>query len=244
MALFADKSFASLGNGGEEVKGVRKVVALLLVLAMLGTIVSPAVAAEQDQKDTCSTCRGGTCPSGNSDVTIIDVEGPAKNKKIAKALKDSDVKKIIAKLKENGHKVNLGKAVVKEVISDNSKVSQVIIPLKAADGYEKAVLEYAVTENGQDRAFAMETYKKNGENYASAYYVDVDGNVVVQSGDEEYWICVGICLGQFCAENYAYCQICGYNCYICIAAPDPVFCGLCLVCLGAPAAYCGIDCAV
>jgi|Deesub1362A_J573_1020465.scaffolds.fasta_scaffold08359_2 hypothetical protein len=133
------------------------------------------------------------------------------------------------------------KATVNKLINERGEIIYVLIPFKVKKGYKVAGIGYVISENGY-RAFATETYEKDGKTYTNAYYVDTDGNVVVLSGDQNYWGCVSLCLAQFCADSPTYCEICGGFCYICIAAPDPWACGMCLACIGAPATYCSLSC--
>ena len=216
---------------------LKKSMILLLVLVMLSGVVSPVMAA-----NTCSAC-GKNSANPNAKVAVIEVKGLEKNKALAKALNDEDVKKLMNELVKKGHKPELAKAVVSKIIGEYGEATYVFISFKASKGYKKVGLAYVIAENGC-RALAVETYEKNGRNYANAYYIDANGNIVVLSGDEDYWTCVGLCIAQFCAENWEYCEICWGFCSICIVAPDPWFCGMCLACIGAPVAYCAITCSI
>ncbi|MBO8181621.1 MAG: hypothetical protein H0Z28_02370 [Archaeoglobus sp.] len=115
------------------------------------------------------------------------------------------------------------------------------IPFKAKTGYRAAGVGYLISDRG-NKAFAVETYKKNGKRITSVYYINPDGNIVVLSGDDDYWTCVRTCIIAFCYDNWGYCEACGIVCISCIEIG--ISCPLCLACLGAPAAYCGIYCAV
>lgn len=209
---------------------LRKVVGVLLVLIMLGSVITPAMATNINENEACKTCN--TCKYGkNAKVSIIELEGLEKNEALTKALKDKDFRELMDKLIKNGHKLDLTNSVVRKVIGEYGKAIYVYIPFKAKKGYERVGIGYVISDKG-NRAFAIETYKKDGKRFTSAYYFDPDGNIVVLSGDDDYWTCIGLCLALFCLDAPEYCQICGANCYICIAAPDPVFCGLCLACIG------------
>ncbi len=77
-------------------KRVRLLVGVLLVLVMLGSVVSPALAVNVEQKTpACPSCSEAV--TGKSKIVVIEAKGLERNTILAKALKSEDMRKIMVK---------------------------------------------------------------------------------------------------------------------------------------------------
>jgi len=73
----------------KNVKIWKRILSVLLVMTMLGSVVSPALAASTEQKvPACPSCSKVT--TGKSKVTVVEINGIEKNEILAKALKNED----------------------------------------------------------------------------------------------------------------------------------------------------------
>jgi len=82
-------------------KGVKKVVASLLVLVVLSSVVSPVMA--------CGCAKETNNKDKDAKVAVVEVKGMEKNVAIAKALKNKDVKKLLNLLTKKGYKLKLAR---------------------------------------------------------------------------------------------------------------------------------------
>lgn|GEM_PF-2363535 len=220
---------------------IKRVTALLLVLVMLSSAISPAMAANEG----CPAC-GKNPANPNAKVAVIEVKGLEKNKALAKALKNEDVKKLMDELVKKEHKPELAKAVVSKIIGKYGEATYVFIPFKAK-GCE-AGIGYLISEKGS-RAFAAEVSKEGEITTAKLYYVNADGNVVftILSGDTDYWTCWAQCMVDQCmygAIPSGLCDICWGLLDICLLFV-PITWEACIAaaaCFGGFSFYCGWQC--
>jgi len=125
----------------------RKLICVLLVLVMLVSVVSPALATSTEQNLTCPSCSKLT--TGNSKVAVVEINGIEKNEILAKALKNKDVKKIANMLTRKGYMLDLLKVRVYEILlSDGNKVMYTLIPVKTYNSNIKSGIAVIKSEKG------------------------------------------------------------------------------------------------
>jgi|Deesub1362B_J571_1020462.scaffolds.fasta_scaffold06248_1 hypothetical protein len=79
---------------------LRKIVAVLLALVMLGSVVIPVMAANSEQNEACKSCN--SCSNlENKNVAVFELKGLEKSEALAKALANKDVRKLMNKLAKN-----------------------------------------------------------------------------------------------------------------------------------------------
>lgn len=127
-------------------KSLRRVLALLLVLVMLGSVVSPALAVNVEQKTpACPSCSKLT--TGNSKVAVVEINGIERNEILAKVLKNKDVKKIVNILTTKGYVLDLLKVRVYEILlSNGNKIMYILIPVKTYNSNIKSGLAVIKSE--------------------------------------------------------------------------------------------------
>lgn len=117
-------------------KEVRKVVALLLVLVMVSSVVSPVMAANPEK----SACGCNAKPNKNVDTT--ELKGSEKDKVIEKALKNDEVRKLAKQLREEGYtqeSVKAYKALIKAEDGSTSEVLVVGMMFQSDEGETKSI---------------------------------------------------------------------------------------------------------
>lgn len=159
---------------------LRKVVALLMVLVMLGSVVTPAMAAGSEQTKACKSCN--SCSNLEKiNVAVFEVSGLEKNKSIEKAVKDKKVKRIMDELNSKGF------------IRENIKVYKV--PVGAKGGSTSHVLVVEMTfksEKGDERSLIYAYNPKTGENVVilGLWSCAVCAAVIIGGGIG----CAGVCI--------------------------------------------------
>jgi biopolymer transport protein ExbD len=224
-------------------KQIKLIIGVLLVLVMLGSVVSPVLAASTEQKvPTCSSCSKATV--NKQKITVIEVTGIEKNEILAKALKNEDVKKLVNILKKKGYKLEMLNIRVIKVISNKGTATVVSFPLAGKLG--KASMIYAITPEGTSVG-AMEIVKKDKVKQVTLYYVDVDGRIksYTVQGSSECWNCIWTCTGQCIIDQCApytpgICSFCYplLTCCLDLPIPDNPCCVGALTCYGAIATGC------
>ncbi|MBA7598262.1 hypothetical protein ES703_05274 [subsurface metagenome] len=102
------------------------IIALALIFSLMLASMPAAISATTDE-DPCS---GGTC-STYDNVTITVLEGAEKEKAIADALKDGEVKKLLLELVKTGYMPGIDDAIA--MTSEDSEVIAVVIPFEQKD---------------------------------------------------------------------------------------------------------------
>ena len=117
-------------------KSVEFGAVLLMVLLMLSTAVVPAAFASEATggtgavpQDSGSSVEGGCsgCCGGSATITVVELEGSEKNKAIAMALANDDVKKLRQERLDQGYtpKVNEAKAALVQAVLNDSEIELV-----------------------------------------------------------------------------------------------------------------------
>lgn len=219
----------------------RKLVGVLLVLVMLSSVVSPALAASIEQK-ACPSC--SKVITGKSKIAVVEVNGIEKNEILAKALKNKDVRKLVNVLAKKGYKLELLNTKVIRVISDRGSATVVSIPLTGK--FAKASVVYAITPGGV-LIRAVEMIEKGEIKQITLYYVDGSGKVksYTVEGSSECWNCIwkctADCIIEQCAPNTpGICSLCYPFLECCLPAPGPEnpCCVGALICYGSIATGC------
>jgi|Deesub1362B_J571_1020462.scaffolds.fasta_scaffold09243_4 hypothetical protein len=158
---------------------LRKVVAVLLALVMLGSVVSPAVAASNKQTE-CRSCN--SCSNlENKNVAVFELKGLEKNRLIEKAMKNEKVQKLMDELDGKGF---------------NRKDTRAYeIPVKAKDGSTSHVLVVEMTfksEKGDERSLIYAYNPNTGESIVilGLWSCAVCAAVIIGGGIG----CTGVCV--------------------------------------------------
>ncbi len=219
-------------------KRARWLVGVLLVLVMLGSVVSPALALSTGGgMATCPSCLKVT--TGKSKVAVIEVTGIEKNEILAKALKNEDVKRLAEVLVKNGHRQELAQAEVVRVVSKFGEATVVKIPFKGKNGLQSEVVTVISSEGVEN--YAWEAYiSKNGV-AVKVYYVNANGKLVTVKSSSDFGGCLYECVGG--RQGIASCI---GSCAGCIAAAETgniwaiiASCVPCAVCLDTTACCVG-----
>lgn len=226
----------------------RKIVSVLLVAVVLSSIVSPALAVSTTDINKPNTSSCATCSlERNVNVSIVEVKGLEKNKLIAKALKNEDVKKLLNMLTKKGYKLKLSDAKVIKAMSDRGFATTILVPLTTTNKkLAKASVIYAITPGGISVG-AIEMLDKNKIKQITLYYVDVNGEIgkYTIQGTTECWNCIWTCTADCIIEQCApytpgICSFCYPLLECCLAVPGPEnpCCEGALICYGAIATGC------
>jgi len=165
---------------------VRKLT-LVLVMAMLGSVVMPAMAVSKELEE--EYCK---CSNLQEDMAGIDVRGLEKSELVAKTLKDNDVQRLIELLSSKGYATDLKSARVGKIFSQNGVYKGVIIPMLSKNG--KAELIY-ILANGVTRIGAVEVLSSGVNKTLTLYYIDENDNIktVTVKGSQNCWNCIWQC---------------------------------------------------
>jgi len=183
-------------------KVVQKSIALLLVLVMLSSVISPVMAANS-----------GICQIEQEKIT-----GKERNKAIAKAFADKGVQRLRKELIETGFKL-------KEIKASKIKLDgevKIVVTVFLERGKDLAVLSYA----GADNVFAGVVVDKR---LTVIKYDPISGqsNVIVILG--LYELCVDLCkYACFVGCDVGCSSLCsgtGWFAPICILVVCPLLCG-------------------
>jgi len=184
---------------------VRSLISVLLILVMLGSVISPALAVDAEQK-ACPSC--SKVITGKSKVTVIELNGIEKDEILAKALKNEDVKKLIRVLVKKGYEQKIAKARVIKIYTRYGTALLVIIPFDTKNSNKMAGVVLA-TSDGYTEAYAIELQKKRDTIHKEIYYFDPKGNLQVITSTEGFLSCLWACIGwdiPACALTCAACQ--------------------------------------
>ncbi len=185
----------------------RKFVALLVVLVVLGNIIMPAMAVSNKQTE-CRSCN--SCSNlENKNVAVFELKGLEKNKVLAKALTNEDVKKLIGVLAKKGYKQDLTKTRISKIFTSYGTGLLVVIPFKVEHNKLAGVI--AFISDGHIESYAIELQKKSDVVLKKIYYVDSDGNLRVTTTTSGFSTCLWACIGWEVPACAITCAACGPN---------------------------------
>jgi len=234
------KGLKNLGGERKKMEN-NKIAAILIATIMMMAIIAPAMATNSDANSVYKSSTCPVCPNKDANVSAIELQGIEKNEAIAKALKDEEFIKLKSVLAESGHAPQLGSATVAKIISEYSSATYVYLPFKAKDDPGFGGLGYIITEDGC-RALATDFYEVNGETFVKIYYIDSNGEVVVEIRGVD-WECWASCMALECSPPLpGPCVLCWELLTICVNAPNPITCGAAATCFGAFGLYCTWQC--
>ncbi len=192
---------------------VKRSVALLMVLVMLGSVVSPVMAAE-----SANECSDGLkiTIQRNTGGEYVEVTGPERAKILLDTITKASVQVAISKLVDRGYHADMGRL---KVVKADGRVF-VIVPLTKSD--EKAVLVHVI--DGVKTATVVGVVK---EGTVSVFVVDGKGFLYLNSWnikcDVCKWAVGGLCAG---AMNRG----CEGGClWLCGKVPHLVWAAVCFV---------------
>jgi len=231
--------------------GIRRAVAVLVVLVIIGSIVSPAVATNT----TCTACQ----LKNKGDLDIQEITGVQKYTLLADVINSKEFKKL-----SNGIDLSpsmlLRNAKIYKVIDPSGKqASFAVFPI----GYEKSgdsiklssvvipltdkirPVKYSIVISGKN-VDAVEFYSLDKSGSVKLVAIAENGKISVLS-DDDYWSCVYECLVQDCVPYVGtICWLClsppAGPCYLCALDPSKLTCGACALCLGVSLAACMLQC--
>jgi hypothetical protein len=176
----------------------RKMLGLVLVLVMLGSVISPAMAAGVSKEVNSGNTQ--TCPCIRSEnVAIVEVKGLEKSMALARTLKLEETKKLIDYA---GH-VDFVHSEVKKVYSAFGSATVVsikgsdaeIVTVFAPDGSIETYLWRLNSKTGEIEVFEVkggEIITLSSSGFGECLYECVGGRTGVTS-------CIGSCAGCFAA---------------------------------------------
>ena len=196
----------------------KKLASVFLVLVVLSSVVSPALAASIEQK-ACPSCS----KAGNSKIAVVDVIGIEKNEIIAKALKNKDVRKLANMLGRE----DITNIRVKRVYTSFGSATIVAIPIKTKNG-RIAEVAIILTKEGT-KIYAVELLRNGNKITGKLYYIDSEGNVRYKLLSDDFWSCLYNCVGGLAGIGS-----CAATCARCAGSEggDIWDCILCAICLG------------
>ncbi len=149
-------------------KRVRLLVGVLLVLLMLGSVVSPTLAVNVEQKTpACPSCSEAV--TGKSKIVVIEAKGIERNTILAKALKSEDMRKIMDELTKKGYTLNLSSAKIGKIITQNRIAEVAVIPMKSKQGEVRLIY---VSVNGTVKVRAVEAIEKSDPKQIIVYRIE------------------------------------------------------------------------
>ena len=207
-------------------KRVRLVVGILLVLVMLGSVVSPALAMNVEQKQVNFPIATTKMPK----ITVIPITGVKKNEVLAKALSVKKLKGMMGLLVKKGYKLDLLNAKVGKIIVNNRVADVAVIPMKSKQGEARLIY---VSVNGSVKVSAIEALEKVNPKQIIIYRIvdgKIDKRIIKITGDS----CTSTC-GLICGMSSA--TICLILCAV--VAENPVCDLVCSIAMGG---ICGAAC--
>ncbi len=207
-------------------KVIGSVVSLLLVLVMLGSVVSPALATNVGQKVPA-------CPSRSKltvkkpKVVVVEINGIEKNEILAKALKDKDSRILENFMKNRGYRSELLKSKVRKIITKNAIVTVAVIPFSSNSRNSIAGLVVYTFNRKVIGSLAVVLHKnKDGNVSRTIYYINSDDKLVSVKSTSNFLKCLWACAGW---ESIACVITCG-GCSASIpwGILSCIGCGLCI----------------
>ena len=208
-------------------KGIKSVISILLVLVMLGSMVNPVFAVNVEQKTpACPSCSKLT--TGNSKVTVIEINGIERNEILAKALKNKNSEMLMNLMRRKGYKPELLKSKVRKIIIKNAMVTIAVIPFSSRYRDSMAGLVVYMLDRAVVGSLVVELHKdKDGNVSRTIYYINSDGKLVSIESTSDFLRCLWACAG------WEHPIVCIITCGACSASIpwgilSCIGCGLCI----------------
>lgn len=154
------------------------VTLMLLLVASMSFVPAVSVAdaagsVEDGNENSCSACGG--CSDAN--VTVVELEGAEKNRAVAEALANDEVRKLRAKLIEVGYTPKVSEATAEILQIGEAEVLMVQLPFKG-DADESKIIYTKLIEDTSAISIIYSEYEEYYEGWI--YRVDEDGKVTEQ----------------------------------------------------------------
>ena len=203
----------------------KKLASVFLVLVVLSSVVSPALAASIEQK---------ACPSYSkvitekSKIAVVDVIGIEKNEILAKTLKNKDVRKLTCVLEKKGYKPKLAKTRVIKIYTKYGTATLVIVPFDTGSRANIAGIIYLISSD-RVKAYAIELKEMKNAIHKKIYYFDSKGNLQVTESTQGFLSCLWACIGWEIPACALVCGACPESLLSCLACAACVGKGACCV---------------
>jgi hypothetical protein len=230
-------------------KGMRKAVSLALaVVLVMATMAVPVMAETNTGANVeCGTCgdqNPGSCRccggAGNVNVGVVELQDSEKNKAIAEALSNTEVKNLKAILIERGYKPKIDRSIANKLILENESGTSeaVVVEITFEKDPSSDIGRIIFTSTGDKTKVGAGIVKKVGDTITVDAFeykngelstqtikndngiISIDGVVIAASSSCD--MCISVC-------NYIYGAGCGLSGYfVCLAACAPfgnVACG-------------------